>query len=102
MWPPTPTSFKALAATLKMGRYASAPIYLAVYRVEAERRGFALDVLAARSIKDYTRSCLRGLGEPSRPRPLPFEQLPSLPGSRVPWSSGGPVNPRAAVLVGSW
>ena len=27
MWPPTPMAFKALAATLKMGRYASAPIY---------------------------------------------------------------------------
>ena len=102
MWPPTPTSFKALAATLKMGRYSSAPIYLSAYRVEAERRGYVMDALATRSIKDYTRSCLRGLGEPSRPRPLPFERLFSLPGNREPWTSGGPVNPRAAILVGSW
>ena len=95
------TSFKALAATLKMGRYASAPIYLTVYRVEAERR-FSLDALAARSIKDYTRSCLRGLGEPSRPRPLPFDSLSSLPGGREPWVSSGPVNPRAAIMTGAW
>ena len=40
IWPPTPTSFKAFAATLKMGRYASAPIYFAAYKAEAERRGF--------------------------------------------------------------
>ena len=102
MWPPTPVALKALAATLKMGRYASAPIYFSAYRTAAERRGYSLDELAGRSIKDYTRSCLRGLGEPSRPRALPFDRLSSLPGGRAPWTHLGPVNPRAAVLVGSW
>ena len=27
MWPPTPASFKALAATLKLGQYSSASTY---------------------------------------------------------------------------
>ena len=102
LWPPTPVAWKALAATLKMGRYSSASIYFSTYRTTAERMGYALDELSVRSIKDYTRSCLRGLGEPSRPRPLPFELLPSLPGGRAAWVASGPVNPRAMVLTGSW
>ena len=68
----------------------------------AERRGYLLDDLGARSIKDYVRSCLRGLGEPCRPRPLPFSQLGALPATREAWTSGGPLNPKAAIVVGSW
>ena len=100
MWPPTAASWKALAATLKLGRYSSAALYFSAYRVAAERRGFVLDELAIRSIRDYTRSCTRGLGEPSRPRPLPFDMLCRLPPSRAAWVSSGPVNPKAAMLIG--
>ena len=62
MWPPTAASWKALAAMLRAGQYSSAAVYLSAYRVACERRGFALDDLAVRSIRDYTRSCLRGVG----------------------------------------
>ena len=68
----------------------------------AERRGYVLDDLCVRSVKDYTRSCLRGLGEPARPRPLPLSQLARLPIGRSAWVSCGPVNPKAAMIVGSW
>ena len=102
MWPPTAASWKALAATLKQGRYASAALYFSAYRVAAERRGYLLDELAVRSIRDYTRSCTRGLGEPSRPRALPFADLHRLPHGRSAWVTSGPVNPKAAILVGSW
>ena len=102
MWPPTPVSFKALAATLKLGQYSSAATYFSAYRTAAERQGFLLDELAIRSIKDYTRSCLRGLGGPVRPRPLPFDRLCELPGDRSAWVAGGPVNPKALICIGAW
>ena len=102
LFPPTIASFKAIAATLKMGGYRSSQVYLAVYRVEAERRGYCLSPLLTRSLKDWKRSCSRGLGGPVRPRPLPLESLGSLPAAREPWSEEGPVNPRASVIMGSW
>ena len=58
--------------------------------------------LAIRSIRDYSRSCLRGLGEPSRPRALPFQRLGDLPADRAAWVASGPINPKAAIVVGSW
>ena len=102
LFPPTTASFKAIAATLKMGNYKSAQVYLTVYRVEAERRGFAVTSLLARSLKDWKRSCSRGLGGPVRPRPLPLDALGSLPAARDSWVEAGPINPRAAVLTGAW
>ena len=102
MWPPTPVAWKALAATLKLGQYASAATYFSAYRTAAERQGYVLDDLAIRSIRDYTRSCLRGLGGPARPRALPFDRLWELPGDRSPWVSGGPINPRALLSIGAW
>ena len=102
MWPPTVISFKALAATLKMGGYASAAIYFSASRSAAERRGYALDELMIRSVRDYTRSCFRGLSGPTRARSLPLDQLHLLPGSRSAWVPAGPINPRACIIVGSW
>ena len=102
LFPPTIASFKAIAATLKLGGYKSAQVYLTVYRVEAERRGYASSPLLARSLKDWKRSCSRGLGGPVRPRPLPLESLGALPAAREPWSVEGPVNPRASIIMGSW
>ena len=78
-WPPTPVSLKALASTLKWSGYSSAPVYLSTYRSEAERRGFTLTNTILRNITDYNRSCLRGLGAPARPKPLPHSGTPSPP-----------------------
>ena len=102
MYPPTIASYKAIAATLKAGGYKSAAVYLQVYRVSAERLGYATSSLDARHLKDFKKSCLRGLGGPTRPRPLPLESLGSLPCSRSPWCADGPLNPRAAIIAGSW
>ena len=101
VFPPTPMSWKALAATLKAGGYRSAAVYLSTYKVESERRGHPTDASTERHIKDYTRSCLRGLGAAARPRALDLLALGSLPLSRAVWVEGGPVNSRAAVLVGA-
>ena len=76
--------------------------YFSAYRTAAERQCCCLDDLAIRSVRDYTRSCSRGLGAPARARPLPFDRLSSLPGARAAWVYGGPVNPRAPILVGAW
>ena len=62
MYPPTIASYKAIAATLKAGGYKSAAVYLQVYRVSAERLGYATSSLDARHLKDFKKSCLRGLG----------------------------------------
>ena len=94
--------FKAVAATLKAGAYRSAAVYLQVYRLAAERRGYDITPLLARDLKDYRRSCARGLGGPVRPRPLPIENLGHLSASREPWAVGGPVNPRASIIAGTW
>ena len=101
-FPPTPASWRALAASLKQGGYRSAAAYLSAYRTEAERRGHHVDQLALRSIKDYTRSCERGQGAPARARPLPFHRLHLLPPGRQPWCVGGPLAPRNAIVAGAW
>ena len=102
MFPPTLASVKAVAASLKAGGYRSAHIYLSVYRVEAQRRGYAVDMLLGRHLQDYKRSCLRGLGGPVRPRALPLHEMGKLSPSREPWVIEGPINPKAAILCGPW
>ena len=67
MYPPTIASYKAIAATLKAGGYKSAAVYLQVYRVSAERLGYATSSLDARHLKDFKKSCLRGLWGPDTP-----------------------------------
>ena len=59
-FPPTPFHLRALAASLKSGGYASASAYLATYKVEGERQGFAWPPAMTRAYKDYCRSCDRG------------------------------------------
>ena len=100
--PPTLASVKALGASLKAGGYRAAHVYLAVYKAECQRRGHPVDVLMGRHLQDYKRSCLRGLGGPVRPRPLPLDRLGALPASREEWVEDGPINPRAVILCGSW
>ena len=51
VFPPTPMSWKALAATLKAGGYRSAAVYLSTYKVESERRGHHTDPSTERRIK---------------------------------------------------
>ena len=102
MFPPSVASYKAVAATLKAGFYKSAAVYLQVYKVTAERRGYSTSLFVTRDLKDYKKYCLRGLGGPVRPRPLPLESLGTLPAGRGAWTEGGPLNPRAAVIAGSW
>ena len=102
LWPLTPTSMKALASTLKQGGYASAHLYLMAYKIEAERRGQVISEALRRNVLDYSRSCLRGLGAPARPKALPLEQLHLLPRGFDPWIGEGPINPRAMLMCGSW
>ena len=101
-FPPSVLKVHALGVALKYGRYRSAAGYLSQYRVECERRGFFVDSLMQRAIKDSTRSCARGLGGPVRALPLPFDKLRLLPGCRTPWSASGPLSPRNFVVLGSW
>ena len=101
-FPPTHASFRALAATLKYAGYASSAIYMSVYRTRCERQGYCLDQSLLRAQRDYVKSCERGMGGPARPRALPKEELWRLPAGRDAWHLGGPVDPRAAMMVGCW
>ena len=101
-WPLDLVKVRALAASLKEGSYRSAGDYMRAYTVEAERAGQTLNLQLRRAVKDYERSCERGLGPSVRPRPLPFDRLSELPGGAEPWTAGGPVGPTNAIIVGSW
>ena len=102
LFPPTVATVKALAASLKAGGYRSANVYLHVYRRECERRGYEIGSLLRGDLKDYRRSCERGLGGSVRPRALPLECFGSLPADRSAWIADGPVNPKAAIICGAW
>ena len=102
LFPPSVATVKALAASLKAGGYRSAEVYLTVYRRECERRGFEVGSLLRGDLKDYRRSCERGLGGAVRPRALPMELFGGLPASRTAWVAEGPLNPKAAIICGSW
>jgi hypothetical protein len=102
MLPPTCEKVAALGATLKAGGYLSASSYLSAYRGIIERAGFQLDGPLARSFKDSVRSCERGQGGPTRTLALRLESLDGLPAEEAPWSTGGPANPRNAIVCGSW
>ena len=102
-FPPSRDSLMALAASLKAGNFVTADSYLYQYRLECERKGHAfspqLDVL----LKDCARSCLRGVGAPTKALALPFRKFVNLKvEDDGPWSVGGPVGPACAVVIGAW
>jgi hypothetical protein len=100
--PPTCEKVIALGATLKAGGYRSALSYLTLYRGHVERGGFQITGDLNRAFRDARRSCERGLGGVTKSRPLPFSRLGELPPGSDPWTKGGPVGPRNAVVAGSW
>ena len=70
---------EALGATLKKGGYRSAGQYITAYKVASLRQGFEWSTLLQQCLRDVTRSCERGVGPPTRARPLPLESLGLLP-----------------------
>ena len=103
LFPPSRDSILALAASLKAGHYATADSYLYLYRTTCERRGWSLSPPLALLFKDCVRSCLRGIGAPTKALALPFRKLGELDVlADSPWNSGGPVGPACAIVVGAW
>ena len=90
-----------VAAVLKYGDYRSAAQYLNLYRTEAERNGYTVDAPGHRALKDFKRSCERGLGPAVQSMGLPFERLEELPAGRKPWAPDGPLSPRNVLVAGS-
>ena len=88
--PPSIFTIRALAASLKRGGYRSAASYIYLYKAECQRRGHNWHDVLQRTLRDAIRSCERGLGPPTRAKPLPFSQLGRLPGAHAPWVVGGP------------
>jgi len=101
-FPATTTSLRMLGASLKAGGYRSAANVLSQYKVDCERRGQNFDSSLLRSYADVVRSCRRGLGPARQAAPLPMDRLAELPGGEEPWTSGGPVGPRNAIICGAF
>ena len=103
-FPPSTRKVLALGAALKAGGYRSAEAYLQAYRTRAEREECPFGMAEVRALKDAVRSCRRGLGGPVRAMALPFERLgdAELPDAETPWSSGGPLGPKNAIILGAW
>jgi len=102
MAPPTVQSITALGASLKAGRYRSAAVYLSTYKTWTARQGHSWSTTLQQAMTDAIRSCERGLGGPVKARALPFARLGDLPGGDDPWTPGGPMRPRNAIVIGSW
>ena len=102
LYPPTEEKIRALGAALKYCGYRSAPTYLSIYRVHAERAGHDLSGSLKRALADAARSCDRGLGGPAKALPLPFDYLGTVSGDRAPCVREGPIGMRNLVVAGSW
>ena len=100
-WPPTAEKIKRVGAALKKGHYRSGDHYLSQYRVSSEQRGFEWTGPFERAQKDAARACGRGIGPGMKSLGLPLDRLRELPGSPRPWVQGGPMSPRAAMVVGA-
>ena len=89
--PPTAVKIRMLGASLRYGAYRAASSYLSAYKLAAQRLGydFTPDMLVA--LADAGRSCNRGLGAPTKAKPLPLELLWTLPGAREAWAPSGPL-----------
>mgnify|MGYP000040400727 CR=1 FL=1 len=90
-----------LAAALRALRFRSARLVRSQVKTDAERKGQHMEQPLLRVIADAVRACGRGLGPGLRARALPLARLGALPGEGAPWAAGGPLGPRAALVVGS-
>ena len=102
LFPPSPAKIMALGATFKEGGYRSSGNFFTSYRTEAQRHGHEITGVLHRHFEDCKRSCNRGMGGPTRARPLPFDRLHLLPFGHDPVVPGGPIHPRSALMVGAW
>ena len=100
--PPSGRTISALGASLKAGRYRSASVYLSTYKSWTARHGHDWSAVLQQAFQDAVRSCERGLGGPVKARALPFGRLGELPGGDAPWTAGGPMRPRSALVLGAW
>ena len=100
--PLTKDSIFALGAVLKAGHSRSAESYVSLLRSTAERNGQEIPSDLRRLCGDVVRSCLRGIGGPTKPLALPMARLAELPVGDEPWNLGGPVGPADAIVAGSW
>ena len=101
-YPSTVDKVEMIAAALKAGNYRSPANYLGQYSADSERAGYDLSDPIRRAFRDMNRSCARGLGPGVKSKGLPMERLRDLPKQRQPWTPGGPICPRNAIVVGSW
>ena len=101
-FPITPARVRVLGATLRAGRYRSHANYLNLYVVEAERQG-GRDPSAAvrRAVADAKCACGRGLGGPKQSDGIPLELLALMPPGEAPFSPGGPMWPKHAIIMGT-
>lgn len=102
---PTPVTLqkvRTVAAVLKRGKYRSAALYLSALKGLHLRAGLQyFDYLMAEQA-DCVRSCLRGLGVPTRAPEVRLAWAVRASAQWKPITDGGPVNPRTAWFVALW
>ena len=95
-------AFQAGVAALRAAGYRSAMNVADQAVCDARERGFVVGPALQRAIDKARRSCRRGLGPPRHTAPFPVERIAELPSGEAAWTSGGPLQPRRFLLVGSW
>ena len=101
-WPLTPSKIKAVVAMLKVAKSANPMAYVSVARSASLDLGFVEHPLTNHIVRRVKASSERGIGLGKQTHALPGGRLGQLPDGREPWVAGGPINPRVALLVGSW
>ena len=92
MYPATPWSVITLGAILKSAGFRSTANYISIWLTECGRRGHPESAELLQAAKDARRAATRGIGPPSRARPVPLGLLANVADERV----------RCTLLVASW
>eukprot|EP00971_Amphidinium_carterae_P349373 6490987-Amphidinium_carterae.1 len=98
--PLTPESVAGITSLMKAAGYRTANH---LYRAKKEHcKGYDWDDALATAFRDAKRSLTRGIGPPHQASPLSLEKLSSLDVTEEPLVEGGPLNPFALCVVGSF
>ena len=101
-FPTWPAAVRAVAAQMKKKGYRSWANYLSRAKREHIQAGGVWDQVLDYTAKECTRSVTRGLGPPRQSAPLDIKAVAAVHLSVAPLCEGGPMNPKALIILGSF
>ena len=101
-FPTWPAAVRAVAAQMKKKGYRSWANYLSRAKREHIQAGGVWDQVLDYTAKECTRSVTRGLGPPRQSAPLDIKAVAAVHLSVAPLCEGGPINPKALIILGSF